>query len=159
MLKKVIIFIAIVACVNQLCIGLNVDAKEMKNIEAVNVEEVYEDGSYIESAIISDSNILSRALGVSGKKTYSYKSSSGKLIWRAILTGNFTYSGTSAKCKTASISVDVVNKNWKVKEKRSQVSGASAVGLITMGKYVDGSNVYTMKKTLKLTCTENGKLK
>lgn len=158
-MKKILFLFAVMFCTGQVCRGLNIYAKETKSTEII-IEEKYEDGSYIESVLIpNDYNVLSKTSTVAGNKKYSYKSSSGKLIWTATLSGSFTYNGSTAKCKTSSVKINIVNNNWKIKEKNSKASGASAVGTVTTGRYIDGVSVQTIKRTLTLTCTENGKLK
>ena len=159
MLKRVLVFLVIVGCVSQFCAGINSYAREVNDSNAV-VEQVYEDGSYIESTVVLDSQVgYARSSTVSGKKEYSYKSSSGKIIWTAVLHGNFTYNGTSAKCTTTSVRVNISNNNWKVTDKTSHASGNSAVGEVTTKRYMQGVVMQTVNRTLKLTCTASGKLK
>lgn len=159
MLKKVLVFLVMIGCVSQFCIGINSYAREVNNSNLV-VEQVYEDGSYIESIVVLDSQVgYARSSTVSGKKEYSYKSSSGKIIWTTVLHGNFTYNGTSAKCTAASVNMDKTNKNWKLSDKKASPSGSSAVAKVVTKRYVSGVAVQTVNRTLKLTCTASGKLK
>ena len=53
MLKRVLVFLVIVGCVSQFCAGINSYAREVNDSNAV-VEQVYEDGSYIESTVVLD---------------------------------------------------------------------------------------------------------
>lgn len=58
MLKRVLVFLVIVGCVSQFCAGINSYAREVNDSNAV-VEQVYEDGSYIESTVhILPSDVL-----------------------------------------------------------------------------------------------------
>lgn len=159
MLKKIIMFLMIIGCINQFSTGMVCYAKEIANSDVL-IEEVYEDGSYIESTVILDNEMnYTRATKVSGNKKYSYKSSSGKLLWVATLYGSFTYNGTSAKCTNTSLKVSISDDNWKATGKNSHASGNVAIGEVTTKKYTKGVAVQTISRTLKLTCTGAGKLK
>lgn len=159
MLKRVLAFLLIVGCFSQVCVGINSYARQVDDSNIV-VEQVYEDGSYIESTIEqNDQEGYVRSSTVSGSKKYSYKNSSGKVIWTAVLHGNFTYNGTSAKCISTSLTVSISNHSGKVTEKNNYASGSSAVGKMVTKRYVSGVAVQTVSRTLKLTCTVSGKLK
>ena len=126
----------------------------------VTVEEVFQDGSYLESyVIVSENEGLFRSSKKTGTKVYTAKTSSGKVIWTATLHANFTYTGTSAKCTSTSLSTNISNKSWKITKSNHYASGSSAIGQVTGKKYIDGSAVQTINANLKLTCTASGKLK
>ena len=157
-IKKYLILAILLLC----CIKLPTFASEVIEDEQHDtiVEKVFEDNSYVESYIMeTEKGIQTRSSKKSGDKVYVAKSSSGKTIWTATLHGDFTYTGTSAKCTSTTLSTSVSNKNWKIKKKNHYASGASAIGIITAKKYVDNSAIKTMNITLKLTCSSNGKLK
>ncbi|MFQ9749556.1 MAG: hypothetical protein ACLRYY_12190 [Anaerobutyricum soehngenii] len=112
MLKRVLVFLVIVGCVSQFCAGINSYAREVNDSNAVVEASIRKVEGYIESTVVLDSQVgYARSSTVSGKKEYSYKSSSGKIIWTAVLHGNFTYNGTSAKCTTTSVRVNISNNN------------------------------------------------
>lgn len=159
MLKRVVVFFMVIGCFIQLSTETNSYAKEVDDSNVV-VEQVFEDGSYIESVIVRDEQAeYARSSTISGKKEYSYKNSSGKIIWTAVLHGSFTYNGSSAKCTTASVKISKINENWKATEKKASISGNSALGKVTTKRYVSGVAVQVVNRTLKLTCTASGKLK
>lgn len=73
MLKRVLVFLVIVGCVSQFCAGINSYAREVNDSNAV-VEQVYEDGSYIESTVVLDSQVgYARSSTVSGKRNILIK--------------------------------------------------------------------------------------
>ena len=116
----------------------------------------FEDGSYITVEI---SEIETRANSTkSGKKTYVYNSSSGDEQWRAVLSGTFTYTGTTATCTASSGSVTIANDAWYTVSKTSSKSGASAILDLTMGRKFLGITVEKKAINMKLTCDKNGNL-
>lgn len=124
------------------------------------VEEVFQDGSYLESyVVVSENEGFFRSSKKTGIKTYTAKTSSGKVIWKATLHASYTYTGTSAKCTSTSLNTSISNSNWKITKSNHYASGSSAIGQVTAKKYIDGSAVQTINANLKLTCTASGKLK
>ena len=83
-----------------------VKASEIQPIDSTDIIEVFDDGSYIES--FTEENIiitLSRSSSTkSARRTYTYKSSTGKTLWTITVTGTFSYSGSSSSCTKSSIS-------------------------------------------------------
>ena len=77
-----------------------VKASEIQPIDSTDIIEVFDDGSYIES--FTEENIiitLSRSSSTkSARRTYTYKSSTGKTLWTITVTGTFSYSGSSSSC-------------------------------------------------------------
>ena len=65
-----------------------VKASEIQSINSTNIIEIFDDGSYIESS--TEENIiatLSRSSSTkSAKRTYTYKASSGKILWTITVT-------------------------------------------------------------------------
>ena len=115
-----------------------------------------DDDSYF---IIEIEEIDLRASGTkSGKKTYTYNSSSGTALWKAVLNGTFTYTGSSATCTASSCDVTIYDSAWYVVSKSATKNANSATASVTMGQKILG--VTTSKKTasLKLTCDANGNL-
>ncbi len=65
----------------------------------------YEDGSYLVEKIVSQ---MERASGkVTGSKTGTHYDSAGTLEWEVVLTGSFTYTGSTSSCTAASVSTNV----------------------------------------------------
>ena len=136
------------------------DIIENQKQHDTTVEEVFQDGSYLESyVVVSEHAEVFRSSKKTGTKTYTAKTSSGKVLWKAILHASYTYTGTSAKCISTSLDTSVLNSNWKITKSNHYASGSSAIGQVTAKKYIDGSAVQTINANLKLTCTASGKLK
>ena len=113
------------------------------------------DGSYITVEITSNGN---RASGnITGSKKYTYYDSDGASQWKVVLTGSFTYTGSSATCISSSVDVTIYNSAWYVSYKTAGKSGNKATASVTM-KTENGSVVGNIPVSLTLTCDANGSL-
>lgn len=121
------------------------------------IETVYfDDGSYLTVEIITNG---SRATGsVTGSKPATYYDSDGVAQWKAILSGTFTYTGTSATCTSANMSVTIYDSSWYVISKSASKSGNTATGNATIGDKLGGVTVSKAPVSLTLTCDANGNL-
>lgn len=127
----------------------------------IEVVEVFDDGSYIESSITDENTLIelfSSNRTKSGDKTYTYKSKSGKVSWSITVRGTFTYNGISAKCTASSVSTTCPSSNWKMSDKDASKSGATAKATASFKYYTDDKYVKTVNKIVKLTCSKSGKL-
>ena len=116
--------------------------------------EYFDDGSYIVTTITESSSILTRASGSkTASKTAKYYSSSGSALWSVTVTGNFSYTGTSATCKSASVSTKIYNSAWSIISSYAKPSGASATAAAS-AKSSKNSTYKTL--TVTLTCKSNG---
>lgn len=115
-----------------------------------------EDGSYIvETIYISQT----RASGAkTGSKEAVYYDSNGSAEWKAVLTGTFSYTGSTATCTASSCSVTIYNSNWYVVSKTASKSGNIASADVTMGKKLLGVTVTKVTDSITLTCDKNGNL-
>lgn len=122
-----------------------------------NVTVIYLDnGGYIVEEIIT---IESRALNMTmGTKTDRYYNSNHVEEWRAVLTGTFSYNGSSATCTVSACDVTITNTNWYVISKSADKSGNVARCSVTMGRKALGITVDEESISLKLTCDPNGNL-
>ncbi len=130
-------------------------------VEKDKAEMIYfEDGSYIEVVVIeSDETFLTYATKTkTGDKVLSYKDSDGNLKWKVTLTGTFTYTGSSSTCTASTISYNVYDDNWKMKEATASKSGNKAIGDVTAKRYLLGIPVQTVEETITLTCSASGVL-
>lgn len=127
---------------------------------AVNIIEIFDDGSYIEEQIenIPSTDLLSVTSTKSGHKTATYKSSSGKTIWTITVSATFTYNGISSKCTKSTVSTTCPNSNWKITSKSSKKSGATATATATATKYINGVSINKITRSVSLTCSKSGKL-
>ena len=116
----------------------------------------FEDGSYF---TVSIKEIGTRASGTkTATKTYTYNSSSGTAVWKAVLTGTFTYTGSSALCTASSCDVTIYDNVWYVVSKTATKSANTATANVTMGEKLLGVTVNKKSATINLTCDANGNL-
>lgn len=137
---------------------LPVMADNMPETETV---KIFDDGSYIETSITAENSsaeLFTTNKTKSGNKTYTYKSDLGKTLWTVTVKGTFTYNGKSAKCTASSVSTTCPSSNWKLSDKKSSKSGATAKASAVAKKYVDGTYIKTLHPTVNLTCSKSGKL-
>lgn len=122
--------------------------------------EVLDDGSYIETTIetVSSINLFSATSTKSGKRTSTYKDSSGKIYWSVTVNGSFSYNGSSSKCTSSAISTTCPSKLWKLSNKSSSKSGATATASVVAKRYTNGTITKTIKRSVSLTCSKTGKL-
>lgn len=115
----------------------------------------FDDGSYMMVEMVFG---RVRASGsVTGSKKYTYYNSDDVSQWRAVLTGSFSYSGSSATCSSSSVDVTVYNSDWYVVSKLADKSGNTATASVTMGLPYDGT-VAKVPVKLNLKCDANGNL-
>lgn len=122
------------------------------------VEEVIylDDGYYI---TVELTEIESRATNTkSGSKTYVFHGSDGNEEWRAVLSGTFTYTGSSSTCTDSRCVITVTDTDWYLISKSAGKSGSSATATVTMGRKFMGVQLEEETTNLTLTCDKNGKL-
>lgn len=116
----------------------------------------FEDGSYI---TITLTETGSRASGTkTGSKTYNYADENGNVAWKAVLTGTFTYTGSSATCTASSCNVTISNSAWYVVSKTATKSGNKALSDLTMGRKLLGITISKKSVSMQLACSANGTL-
>lgn len=120
-------------------------------------ETVYfEDGTYLKITIDA---VQSRASGgKTATKTYEYNDSNGNIMWKAVLNGTFTYTGTSATCTASSCTVTVYDSSWYQVSKSVGKSGDTANATLTMGHKLLGVTITKKTVNMTLTCDPNGNL-
>lgn len=142
-----------------LLLSLLVPANILTAEAAVSSEEnviYYEDGSYITIELIE---YETRALNMTtGSKSYTYQNSSGAVQWKAVLTGTFSYNGSSATCTVSACDVTITNKDWYVISKTASKSGNVARCNVTMGEKYLGNKIDERAISIKLTCDAKGNL-
>ena len=116
----------------------------------------FADGSYL---VITIQTIETYASGTkSGTATYTYYSASNEILWIAVLTGTFTYNGTTATCTASSCNVTVYSNNWYVISKSASHSANTATGTVTMGYKFLGVTIMRETYDLSLSCDPNGNI-
>lgn len=117
---------------------------------------VFEDGSYITESFSMN---RSRASGtVSGSKTRNFFGSDGDLEWKVVLSGSFTYTGTSATCTSSTCNVTIYDSNWYTVSKFSNKSGNTATASATIGEKLLGVTVRQVPVSLSISCDKDGNL-
>ena len=114
--------------------------------------ETYEDGSY---GVVTVTEFQSETRATkNGQKKYEYYNSSNVKQWTVYLNASFTYTGSSATCTSATPSYSINNNTWSVTKALASRSGATATGTFTVKQY----GIFTVDKTLTLTCSASGVL-
>lgn len=127
--------------------------------QLATISESFDDGSYIETTISESSDISPfSTLTKTGRKTSKYKNSSGTVLWSITVIGSFSYNGTSAKCTSSSISSTCPSASWKLTNKSSYYSGATATAKATAKRYYAGECIQTLTRYVTLTCSKSGVL-
>lgn len=116
----------------------------------------FDDGSYIVTVITESP---SRATNTkSGTKEIKYYDSNDNLEWKVTLTGNFSYTGSSATCTKATINYNIYNDKWKIPTATASKSGNKATGDVVAKHYTLGIPFKTIERTITLTCSASGTL-
>lgn len=124
---------------------------------AVDNDIIYfADGGYIIKEI---SIIKSREAGtVTGNNTYTYYDNNGDASWKAVLSGAFSYNGSSATCTASSCDVTIYDSAWYIVSKSASKSGNTATALVTMGYKTLGVAINKVPININLSCDANGNL-
>lgn len=116
----------------------------------------YADGSYMTETL---SVQTARASGSkTGTKTRSYYNADDTLAWQVVLTGKFTYTGSTATCTSSSVSTNIYESGWYTVSKSATKSGNSANGTAVIGEKVLGVTLGKVQVDLTLSCDANGNL-
>lgn len=112
-----------------------------------------------DSLTITISESTSRATGTkTGYAEYLYTGSDGVAKWKAVLSGNFTYTGATSTCTASSCNVTIYDNSWYTVSKTVGKSGNTATATVTMGLKVLGVTVSKPTYNLTLTCDKDGNL-
>lgn len=121
------------------------------------VETVYfDDGSYM--IIEINYSPARETWSITGKKQYTYYDSNSISQWKAVLTGTFSYTGTSSSCTSSNVDVSINDSDWYVISKSASKSGNKATGSATIGEKVLGVTVTKVPVSLSLECDADGNL-
>lgn len=115
-----------------------------------------ENGDYIVETLTESYSRSAREK--TGTKARTYYNSDGSAAWVAVLTGKFTYDGTSATCTSASVSVTIYDSSWYTSSKSASKSGNVASATVTMGYRFLGVTTKTLTADLTLSCDKDGNL-
>lgn len=123
--------------------------------------ERFDDGSYAVVTITQTQTRSARAAQstTAGRKITDYYDSADVLQWSAIVTGNFTYNGTSATCTSAKVSHEIKDSKWKLHSSSASRSGNTARGDFEFYLYTLGVvHINTREAHPVLTCSPTGDL-
>lgn len=128
---------------------INAFAKESQTI-------YFENGDY---ALIETITYETRVSGSKkGSKKYTYYNSDSIKQWEAVLTGSFTYTGSSSSCTSSSMDVTIYSSRCYLISKHAGKSENQARGSATVGIKMAGGNVGESSTELVLSCDVNGTL-
>lgn len=120
--------------------------------------EYLANGDYIETTITLLPSSR-KAFTCSGRKTATYKNSSGTILWSVTIKASFSYiPGKSSKCTSASGSSSSKSSNWKVSSATSSKSGNTATATATGTQYRNSKPVGSITRSVTLTCDTYGNL-
>ena len=117
MKKLMALLLSLVTVLSMTCVAFAGEMPTTSNTYPAEYE-YFDDGSYIVTTITESSSILTRASGSkTASKTSKYYSSSGSALWSVTVTGSFSYTGSSAKCTSSSVSANSYSSLWKINSK------------------------------------------
>ena len=91
-------------------------------------------------------------------KYVSYYSSTGKLLWTATLTAEFTYNGKTSVCDSVKTGYMIYDSDWKVISEGCEKSGNTATGHFTVRQYKLAVPLKTIEKSVTITCDKDGNI-
>lgn len=153
-MKKILYLVLTITLLFSLSISSSANSNTVTS--SVTSVEYFEDGSYLETTIITSTPAVRS--GVGGTKRLTYKNSDGDVQWIANLTGEFTYTGSSATCTKSSITYSIEDGNWKIPSATATKSGNTATGNVTAKYYFWGIPTKTVNEVITLTCSATGVL-
>ena len=122
--------------------------------------EFFADGSYLVTTINEEHSSYSTYATIikTGSKTLTYYNDEGESLWAAIVTGTFSYTGSTSTCTESDISYTIYDTVWRITSASASTSGNTAIGNITAKKYFGGLSLQTVERTVTLTCSPTGVL-
>lgn len=153
MKKLMALLLSLVTVLSMTCVAFAGEMPTTSKTYPAEYEYFY-DVSYMVTTITESSSAFIRASrSKTGSKTAKYYSSSGSALWSVTVTGTFSYTGSSATCKSASVSTKIYNSAWSLVSSYAKPCGATAPAT---AKY---NNSFTYKSlSVTLTCKANGVL-
>lgn len=151
-MKKLISLLSVVLMIAVLCPNT---AFADEKIVTDRYVEYLDDGCYIVTEL-TESTITTFAEQTTSKSKSSHYYDGSNKEWTVTLSATFSYTGSSATCKSATTSSKIYNDKWKVTSAVPSKSGNKATGTFTVKKYVLGIPVKTVNKTLTITCSNTG---
>ena len=153
---KRVISILMIICSAFFVTGFTAIAAEYQDTVTNASDSVFffNDGDY---CVITVEDSMARSTKT-GNKTYNYYNSDSVLQWKVVVTGTFTYNGTTSSCTSASHTVTIYKDIWHTSSQSSYKSGNSAIADVTMKKTLLGIVTSTRSVNLTLSCDKDGNL-
>lgn len=141
--KKLTALLLLVCCIC-LCAG-NALADD-------TVQEViqYDDGTYAEISLSVEESIT-RASTKSASKIFTYKDSSGNVIFSYTLHAKFQYTGSSSKATSCSTIYSISKSGWSKKSESHYCSGSKAYGTAKFSSLLSSKTA-----NLTIACSKTG---
>ena len=136
---------------------VTVFAENNKTIVSETIEYL-DDGSYIVTTLVEETNVTRATSTKTGSKTAIHYNSDDEKVVTMKLTATFSYTGSSATCTAASTSYTIHDDSWKVTTATASKSGNKATGNFTVKHYVLLVPIQTVNTTITITCSNSGTL-
>lgn len=115
-----------------------------------------EDGGYLIIELYSSSNIARAA--ITKTKSYTRYNEDNDMLWKASITGSFTYDGRSASCTSSSCSVTIYDDHWYTISKTAWTDENYAKATVEMGHKLLGVTIQRETYNLSILCDRYGNL-
>lgn len=163
-MKKMCIFLSLLLMFNSyaLASGVEQETYALSNTVTVisNHTEFLSEGYYVNICVEEFSSSTETRATTStktGRKTYTIYQDS-EAVAKFILTGVFTYDGTTSSCTSATYSTSIIDDSWKFTNTSASKSGNVATGNFTAKHYVLFIATKTITDSFTLTCNKSGTL-
>lgn len=113
-----------------------------------------EDGGRLVITVVQYSSRAANT--VSGYKQIRYEDATGNLCWQAVLSGAYTYNGTSSYCTASEVTVTIYDTAYYTVSKAASRNLNTATASVTMGRTMLGVTV--AQNTYHISCDKDGKL-
>lgn len=129
------------------------------NTSALDYTEIeyLENGCYIITTI-KEENTLRSTKTKTGTKTKNFYNDNNQVMWSVSVRGTFTYTGSSSKCTSSTVSTTCPGSTWKILSRNASKNGNKATATATAGQYIGGQLSYKVSTSVTLTCSASGKL-
>lgn len=150
-IKKIISFVLVITALFAMVSTMYVSALDLTESENVIL---LQDGGYI--LIELDSNDSMARSSTTRSKTYTRYTDDNEMLWKATVTGSFTYNGTTSNCTSSNCTVTLYDDARYTVSKTAWADGNTANATVEMGRKWLGITVSRETYTLTITCDKNG---
>ena len=115
-----------------------------------------EDGGYVVIELHSSSDRTRSA--ITKTKSYTRYNENDVMLWKASITGSFTYDGRTASCTSSSCSVTIYDSHWYTISKTAWTDENYAKATVEMGRKLLGVTTLRQTYDLSILCDRYGNL-